>query len=127
VAKEQLAAFLFTALLASASLLASAFGNLYSVYARFISEHAPICITIRRICYSIAATVLVITIACGTILVFLSPLIDDIAWFIKYVLCLILVLINVTPITISWRMFQDGRAGSGAKWRLPYPVGPLVS
>jgi hypothetical protein len=40
VTKEQLAAVLFTAL-ASASLLASAFGNLYSVYARFITEGAP--------------------------------------------------------------------------------------
>jgi hypothetical protein len=110
VPKEQLAAFLFTALLASASLLASAFGNLYSVYARFITEGAPICISIRWICYAIAATVLVITIAAGTVLVFLSPLIDGIAWFIKYVLYLILVLVNVTPLTISWRMFQDGRA-----------------
>jgi hypothetical protein len=110
LAKEQLAAFLFTALLASASLLASAFGNLYSVYARFISEHAPICITIRWICYAIAVTVVVITIACGVILVFLSPSIDEIAWFFKYVLYLVLGLINITPITISWRMFQDGRA-----------------
>jgi hypothetical protein len=110
VPKEQLAAFLFTALLASASLLASAFGNLYSVYARFISEGAPICISIRWICYAIAATVLVITIAAGTVLVFLSPLIDGIAWFIKYVLYLILVLVNLTPLTLSWRMFQDGRA-----------------
>ena len=110
VAKEQLAAFLFTALLASASLLASAFGNLYSVYARFITEHAPICITIRWICYTIAATVVVITVACGTVLAYLSPSIDGIAWFIKYVLYLILALINITPITISWRMFQDGRA-----------------
>lgn len=110
VPKEQLAAFLFTALLASASLLASAFGNLYSVYARFITDHAPICITIRWICYTIAATVLIITVASGTILAVLSPLIDGIAWFIKYVLYLILALINVTPITISWRMFQDGRA-----------------
>lgn len=79
VPKEQLAAFLFTALLASASLLASAFGNLYSVYARFITEGAPICITIRWICYTIAATVLVTTIAAGTVLVFLSPLMDGIA------------------------------------------------
>jgi hypothetical protein len=108
--KEQLAAFLFTALLASASLLTSAFGNLYSVYARFITEGAAICITIRGICYTIAATVLIITIAAGTVLVFLSPLMDDIAWFIKYVLYLILALINVTPLIISWRMFQDGRA-----------------
>jgi hypothetical protein len=110
VAADQLAAFLFTALLASASLLASAFGNLYSVYARFISDAAPICITIRWICYSIAGTVLVITMTGASILVFLSPRIDDIAPFIKYVLYLILILINVTPITISWRMFQDGRA-----------------
>jgi hypothetical protein len=109
LAKEQLAAFLFTALLASASLLASAFGNLYSVYARFITEAAPICITIRRICYVIAATVLLISVAAAIILASLSPLIDDIAWFIKYVLYLILVLINATPITIAYRMFQDGR------------------
>jgi phage-related minor tail protein len=108
--KDQLAAFLFTALLASASLLASAFGNLYSVYARFISEHAPICITIRWVCYAIAATVIIITVACAVILNFLSPSIDGMAWFIKYVLYLILVLINVTPITIAWRMYQDGRA-----------------
>jgi hypothetical protein len=110
MAKEQLAAFLFTALLASASLLYSAFGNLYSVYARFISDSAPICITIRWICYGIAATVLVITVADASILLFLSPLIDSLASFIKYVLYLILALINLTPITISWRMFQDGRA-----------------
>jgi hypothetical protein len=110
VAKEQLAAFLFTALLASASLLASAFGNLYSVYARFITEAAPICITIRRICYTIAATVLVISFTAAIILASLSPLIDSIVWFIKYVLYLILILINVTPLTISYRMFQDGRA-----------------
>jgi hypothetical protein len=110
VSKEQLAAFLFTALLASASLLASAFGNLYSVYARFINEHAPICITIRWICYAITGTVLVITLAAGTVLVSLSPLIDEIAVFLKYVLFLILVLINVTPVVISWRMFQDGSA-----------------
>jgi len=110
VAKEQLAAFLFTALLASASLLASAFGNLYSVYARFINDHAPICITIRWICYAIAATVLVITVAAGTLLVFLAPLIDGIAVSLTYVLYLILALINVTPIVIAWRMFQDGSA-----------------
>lgn len=110
VPKEQLAAFLFTALLASASLLASAFGNLYSVYARFITEAAPICIALRRICYVITATVLVISVTAAIILVFLSPLIDSIACFIKYVLYLILVLINATPMTISYRMFQDGRA-----------------
>jgi hypothetical protein len=110
VVADQLAAFLFTALLASASLLASAFGNLYSVYARFISDSAPICITIRWICYSIAVTVVVITMTGAIILAFLSPRIDDIAPFIKYVLYLILILINVTPLTISWRMFQDGRA-----------------
>ena len=108
--KEQLAAFLFTALLASASLLASAFGNLYSVYARFITEGAPICSTIRCVCYVITATVLVITIAAGVVLASLSPQIDSIAWFIKYVLYLILVLVNLTPLTISWRMFQDGSA-----------------
>lgn len=110
VSKEQLAAFLFTALLASASLFASAFGNLYSVYARFINDGAAICITIRWVCYAITATVLVITIADATVLAFLSPLMDGIAWFIKYVLYLILALVNVTPVTISWRMFQDGRA-----------------
>jgi hypothetical protein len=109
LAKEQLAAFLFTALLASASLLASAFGNLYSVYARFITEAAPICITIRRVCYVISATVLVISVAAAIILASLSPAIDGINWFIKYVLYMILVLINATPIIISYRMFQDGR------------------
>ena len=110
VPKVQLAAFLFTALFASASLLASAFGNLYSVYARFITEGAPICITIRWICYAITATVLVTTIAAGAVLASLSPVIDDIGWFIKYVLYLILILVNVTPLMIAWRMFQDGRA-----------------
>jgi hypothetical protein len=115
VVKEQLAAFLFTALLASASLLASAFGNLYSVYARFITEGATICITIRRICYVITATVVVISIAAAIILASLSPLIDGITWFIKYVLYLILVLVNATPMTISYRMFQDGRAPSATE------------
>ncbi len=110
MAKEQLAAFLFTALLASASLLASAFGNLYSVYARFITEGAAICITIRRICYLIAFTVFVISVSAGIILTSLLPLIDSIGLFIKYVLYLVLILINATPITISYRMFQDGCA-----------------
>jgi hypothetical protein len=96
-------------LLASAALLASAFGSLYS-YGRFITESAPICVTIRWISYAITATVLVITITAGTVLAFLSPLIDSLACFIKYALYLVLVMINVTPLTVSWRMFQDGRA-----------------
>ena len=66
--------------------------------------------TIRWICYAIAVTVLVITIAAGTVLAFLSPLIDSIACFIKYVLYLVLVVMNLSPLTVSWRMFQDGRA-----------------
>lgn len=110
VPTNQLAVFLFTALLASAALLSSAFGSLYSVYGRFITESASICVTIRWICYAIAATVLVITIAAGTVLAFLSPLIDSITCFIKYVLYLVLVVMNLTPLTVSWRMFQDGRA-----------------
>jgi hypothetical protein len=109
VSKDQLATFLFTALLASAALLSSAFGSLYSVYARFITESARICITIRWICYTITATVLVVTIAAGTVLACLSPLIDSVAWFIKGVLYVVLVVLNVTPLTVSWRMFQDGR------------------
>ena len=110
VSKDQLAIFLFTALLASAALLTSAFGSLYSVYGRFITESASICVTIWWICYTITATVFVITITAGTVLAFLSPLIDSVAYFIKYALYLVLVVMNVAPLTVSWRMFQDGRA-----------------
>jgi len=110
MAKDQLAAFLFATLLASAALLSAAFGSLYSVYARFITESASICIAIRWICYAITATVLVISITNVIIIACLSPAIDGISWSIKYVLYLVTAMINLTPITVSWRMFRDGQA-----------------
>ena len=113
MADEQLAAFLFSALIASASLLASSFGNLYAVYARSVSEMPPppISITIRRICYALAVTVLVITGTCAYIfLTSLAPRIDRISWVIKYPVYLILLLINLAPTMIAGKIFQDGRS-----------------
>jgi hypothetical protein len=105
-----LEAVLFTALLASASLFASAFGNLYSVYARLITDNdvPTIVIRIRRICYAITVTIAVVSVTAGIILAALSSSIDSIAWFVKYVLYLVLVLINITPIMISHGMLKDG-------------------
>jgi len=110
LAKEQLAAFLFTALLASASLLASAFGNLYSVYARLISdgELPAILMNIRRICYVLTAAIAFISLTDSIILAALWPDIDEIGSYVKYVLYLVLVLINVTPVMISRWMWKDG-------------------
>ena len=108
--QEQIAISLFAALLASASLLVSAFGTLYSVYARAVTESSPICYTIRKICYALAFTILLISLTEIRILVFLSLNIEAVVPYLQYVLFLIVGVINVSPMVISWRMYNDNRA-----------------
>jgi len=110
MSEQQLAAFLFSALLASASLLVSAFGNLYSVYVKAVSDELSICKTLRKLCYMLAVTIFVITLTAGGILLFLSQNLDQIIPYLHYIVLLILAIINISPLRISWMMFSDSRA-----------------
>lgn len=57
---EQVAMFLVSALIAVESLLMSAFGSLYSVYARYMTQQGgPICGVLRGISYSLTAVIIV--------------------------------------------------------------------
>lgn len=71
----QLEAFLVSALIASRSLLLSVFGNLYSVYAAYMREgSAPICKTLRKLCYCITIVIVIVAV---TAIYIISLLYDD--------------------------------------------------
>jgi hypothetical protein len=110
VTETQLEAFLVTALIASGSLLLSVFGNLYSIYTAYSREGgAPICGTLRWLCYCLTLAILVVSVTGIYIICLLSPSLALLAAWVPYALYLVLVLIAVPPLTISWGMRKDAR------------------
>jgi hypothetical protein len=110
VNSQQLATFLFSALLASGSLLISAFGNLYTAYLRATAERVTAILPIiRRLCYLIALTVVLISATNLVVAHFLYAALDAIVPHIAIVLYVIVVFIAVPPAIISYRMFKDAR------------------
>jgi hypothetical protein len=110
VTEAQLEAFLLSALIASGSLLLSVFGNLYSIYTAYLREGgAPICNTLRWLCYSLTLAILLVSVTGLSIIRLLSPELARLAAWLPYSLYLILVLIAAPPLTISWGMYRDAR------------------
>lgn len=108
--ETQLEAFLVSALIASGSLLLSVFGNLYSIYTAYLRDGgAPICKTLRRLCYCMTLTIWLVAVTGLYIIHLLSPSLVLLAAWVPYALYLIVLLIAVPPLRISWGMFQDAR------------------
>jgi hypothetical protein len=111
VTDTQLEAFLVSALVASGSLLLSVFGNLYSIYTAYMREGgAPICETLRWLCYVLTLAIVVVSLTSLYIIYLLSPSLMKLAWWVPYSLGLIVVLIAVPPLMISRGMYKDARA-----------------
>ena len=109
--ETQLEAFLVSALIASGSLLLSVFGNLYSIYTAYVREGgAPICRTLRWLCYCLTLAIVVVSVTGMYIIYLLSPSLVLLAWWLPYALYLVVVLIAVPPLMISWGMYKDARA-----------------
>lgn len=110
MAEAQLEAFLVSALIASGSLLLSVFGNLYSIYTSYMREGgAPICNTLRWLCYSLTVAILLVSATGLYIIHLVSPELVRLAGWLPYSLYLILVLIAGPPLMISWGMYRDAR------------------
>jgi hypothetical protein len=110
VTEIQLEAFLVSALIASGSLLLSVFGNLYSIYTAYMREGgAPICRTLRRLCYCLTLAILLVSLTSLYIIYLLSPSLVLLAAWVPWSLCLIVLLIAAPPLTISWGMYKDAR------------------
>lgn len=111
-AETQAFAFIFSALLASESLLVSVFGSLYAVYGRYMTTaDAQIVQTLRLLCYTIAFTVFLIAILNFYILFALQGgLLTVLPAFFIVLVSIIVIMISVPPLVISWRMYQDGAA-----------------
>ncbi len=108
--ETQLEAFLVTALIASGSLLLSVFGNLYSIYTAYPREGgAPICGTLRWLCYCLTLAILLVSVTGLYVIWLLAPSLALLAAWVPYALYLVLVLIAVPPLTISWGMRKDAR------------------
>ena len=91
--------------------LFSAFGTLLSAYMRAIAEKAVgIAIIIRKLCYLISTTIVIISLTAIAVANYLSDTLDAIIPHIVIMLYLIVVLISITPIVISWRMYLDASA-----------------
>jgi hypothetical protein len=110
VTETQLEAFLVSALIASGSLLLSVFGSLYSIYTAYLREGgAPICNTLRRLCYCLALAIALVSVTGLYIIHLLSPSLVLLAAWLPWSLYLILLLIAAPPLTISWGMHKDAR------------------
>ena len=108
--EAQLEAFLVSALIASGSLLLSVFGNLYSIYTAYLREGgAPICGTLRWLCYGLTLAIVVVSLTSLYIIYLLSPSLAKLAWWVPCSLGLIVVLIAAPPLRISWEMRKDAR------------------
>lgn len=106
----QLEAFLVSALIASGSLLLSVFGNLYSIYTAYMREGgAPICVTLRWLCYCLTLAIFLVSVTGLYIIHLLSLELVRLAGWLPYSLYLILVLIAAPPLAISRRMYKDAR------------------
>jgi hypothetical protein len=111
VTETQLEAFLVSALIASGSLLLAVFGNLYSIYTAYMREGgAPICKTLRWLCYCLTLAILVVSLTNLFIIYLLSQPLVLLAGWLPYSLYLIVLLIMAPPLTISWGMHKDARA-----------------
>jgi hypothetical protein len=110
VTETQLEAFLVTALIASGSLLLSVFGNLYSIYTAYSREGgAPICGTLRWLCYCLTLAILLVSVTGLYVIWLLAPSLALLAAWVPYALYLVLVRIALPPLTISWGMRKDAR------------------
>jgi hypothetical protein len=108
VASEQVATFLFSALLASESLLISAFGTLVAAHMRAIAEAVVnIAIVTRQMCYLISFTIVVISLTNLYMATYLSETLDKILPHIVLILYLIVILIAIPPLVIARRMYID--------------------
>ena len=108
VTTDQLATFLFSALLSSESLLVSAFGALYAAYLRAIAERRDaLASRIRPICYLVTLTMCVISAVAFVTASFLSQRLDEIFPHVVYALYAIVVLIDIPPIVLSYGMRND--------------------
>ena len=107
----QLEAFLVSALIASGSLLLSVYGNLYSIYTAYLRDGgAPICETLRWLCYGLTVAIVVVSLTSLYIIYLLSPSLAKLAWWVPFSLGIIVVLIAAPPLKISWGMYKDARA-----------------
>lgn len=107
----QLEAFLVSALVASGSLLLSVFGNLYSIYTAYLRDGgAPICGTLRWLCYGLTLAIVIVSLTSLYIIYLLLPSLTKLAWWVPCSLSLVVVLIAAPPLSISWGMYKDARA-----------------
>jgi hypothetical protein len=88
----------------------STFGTLYSAYARIIVDGAPVSVTLRRVCYILAITILMTSITSIRIISALSSDIDAVAPYVDYFLYGIVALFNASPLILSVRMLSDARS-----------------
>lgn len=107
----QLEAFLVSALVASGSLLLSVFGNLYAIYTAYLRDGgAPICGTLRGLCYGLTVAIVVVSLTGLYMIYLLSPSLAKLAWWVPWSLGLIVLLIAAPPLKISWEMHKDARS-----------------
>jgi hypothetical protein len=110
VTETQLEAFLVSALVASGSLLLAVFGNLYSIYTAYMREGgAPICGTLRWLCYCLTLAIVLVSATSLYIIYLLSPSLTVLAVWVPFSLYLIVLLIAAPPLRISWGMHKDAR------------------